>query len=52
MSSDLVDLNIPMFLVGVAHPKRTEAQITLERPVAGRERFICEAEVLQEIVHR
>ena len=47
-----VDSNIPMYLVGVTHPKRTEAQITLERSVAGRERLVCEAEVLQEIVHR
>ena len=47
-----VDSNIPVFLMGVAHPKRTEAQITLERSVAGRERLVCEAEVLQEIVHR
>ena len=47
-----VDSNIPMYLVGAAHPNKTDGQLTLERLVAAKERLVCDAEVLQEILHR
>lgn len=47
-----VDSNIPMYLVGAAHPLRSEAQRWLERLVVERQRLVTDAEVLQEILHR
>ena len=47
-----VDSNIPMYLVGAAHPHKTEAKHWLEELVSGRERLVTDAEVLQEILHR
>ncbi len=47
-----VDSNIPMYLIGAAHPHKTEAQVILERLIAGGERLVTDAEVLQEILHR
>jgi predicted nucleic acid-binding protein len=47
-----VDSNIPMYLVGAAHPHKTEAQILLERLIAAGERLVTDVEVLQEILHR
>lgn len=41
-----------MYLLGAAHPNKTEAQILLERMVATGERLVTDAEVLQEILHR
>jgi predicted nucleic acid-binding protein len=41
-----------MYLIGAAHPLKTEAQILLERLVAQGERLVTDAEVLQEILHR
>ena len=41
-----------MYLVGAAHPHKTDAQQLLERLIAGRERLVTDAEVLQEILHR
>lgn len=48
----LIDSNVPMYLVGAAHPHKVDAQRTLERLVAARERLVTDAEVLQEILHR
>lgn len=48
----LIDSNIPMYLVGAPHPRKTETQILLERLVAAGERMVTDAEVLQEILHR
>jgi uncharacterized protein len=47
-----VDSNIPMYLIGAAHPHKIEAQVILERLIAGGERLATDAEVLQEILHR
>ncbi len=47
-----VDSNIAMCLIGAAHPHKTEAQVILERLIAGGERLVTDAEVLQEILHR
>ena len=41
-----------MYLIGAAHPHKTEAQVILERLIAGGERLVTDAEVLQEILHR
>lgn len=47
-----IDSNIPMYLIGGAHPHKTDAQMVVERALASRERLITDAEVLQEVVHR
>ncbi len=47
-----IDSNIPMYLVGSSHPHKTDAQRLLERSIAGRERLVTDAEVLQEILRR
>jgi predicted nucleic acid-binding protein len=47
-----VDSNVPMYLVGAPHPHKGDAQRLLERCVAGEERLVTDAEVLQEILHR
>ena len=41
-----------MYLIGAAHPHKAEAQVILERLIAGRQRLVTDAEVLQEILHR
>ncbi|MFZ0964367.1 MAG: type II toxin-antitoxin system VapC family toxin [Terriglobia bacterium] len=48
----LVDSNIPMYLVGSAHPHKSDAQRRLEQLVNDRQRLVTDAEVLQEILHR
>ena len=48
----LVDSNIPMYLVGSAHPHKTDAQRLLERLAMDNRRLVSDAEVLQEILHR
>lgn len=47
-----VDSNIPMYLVGAAHPNKEAARLLLERCIARGERLVTDAEVLQEILHR
>ena len=47
-----VDSNVPMYLVGAAHPHKADAQRLLERLIAERRRLVTDAEVLQEILHR
>jgi uncharacterized protein len=47
-----IDSNIPMYLVGAPHPRKTDAQRLLERAIASGERLVTSAEVLQEILHR
>jgi predicted nucleic acid-binding protein len=47
-----VDSNVPMYLVGAAHPNKVASQQLLERAIADRERLVTDAEVLQEILHR
>ena len=48
----LVDSNVPMYLVGAAHPHKADAQRLLETAIAAGERLVTDAEVLQEILHR
>ena len=47
-----VDSNIPMYLVGAAHPHKADAMQLLEAAIAAGERLVTSAEVLQEILHR
>ncbi len=47
-----VDSNVPMYLIGAAHPHKTDAQRLLERSITRDERLVTSAEVLQEILHR
>ncbi len=47
-----IDSNIPMYLIGAAHPHKSEAQILLEKLVAAGQRLVTDTEVLQEILHR
>ncbi len=47
-----IDSNIPMYLVGAAHPNKVLAQQVLETCIAHDERLVTDVEVLQEILHR
>ena len=47
-----VDSNIPMYLVGAAHPHKADARQLLESAVCARERLVTDAEVFQEILRR
>ena len=47
-----IDSNIPMYLVGAAHPHKADARRQLEAAIAAGERLVTDAEVLQEILHR
>jgi predicted nucleic acid-binding protein len=46
-----VDSNVPMYLVGAAHPHKADAERLLERFILARERLVTDAEVFQEILH-
>ena len=41
-----------MYLIGAAHPHKSEAQILLEKLAAAGQRLVTDAEVLQEVLHR
>jgi predicted nucleic acid-binding protein len=41
-----------MYLVGAAHPHKSEAQRALEKLIRARQRLVTDAEVLQEVLHR
>jgi predicted nucleic acid-binding protein len=47
-----VDSNIPMYLVGAAHPNKDAARRLLEHAIIAGDRLVTDAEVLQEILHR
>ena len=47
-----IDSNIPMYLVGAAHPNKDESRRLLEQCVGRGDRLVTDAEVLQEILHR
>lgn len=47
-----IDSNIPMYLVGSAHPHKADAERLLEWSAGAEERLVTDAEVLQEILHR
>jgi uncharacterized protein len=48
----LIDSNVPMYLVGSAHPNKDAARRALEEAVAAGDSLCTDAEVLQEILHR
>lgn len=47
-----VDSNVPMYLVGAAHPHKVDAQRRLEALVTQRVRLVTDAAVLAEVLHR
>lgn len=47
-----LDANIPMYLVGAAHPSKDIARTLVEAAVGRRERLVTDVEVLQEILYR
>jgi predicted nucleic acid-binding protein len=47
-----VDSNLPMYLVGAAHPHKADARRLLEELIAAGEKLVTSAEVMQEILHR
>lgn len=47
-----VDSNVPMYLVGAAHPNKVDAQRRLEALVTDRARLVTDAEALNEMLHR
>jgi uncharacterized protein len=47
-----IDSNVPMYLVGAAHPNKDRARALLEDCIRRGERLVADAEVLQEILHR
>lgn len=47
-----IDANVPMYLVGAAHPHKVDAQRRLETLITQRVRLLTDAEVLTEILHR
>lgn len=47
-----LDANIPMYLVGAAHPNKDAARRLLEQCITRGERLVTDAEVMQEILHR
>jgi predicted nucleic acid-binding protein len=48
----LIDSNVPMYLVGGAHPNRQRAHELLELAIGRRERLVTDTEAFQEILHR
>jgi predicted nucleic acid-binding protein len=47
-----IDSNIPMYLIGKAHPNKSAAQKLLEQCLSERVKLVSDAEVMQEILHR
>lgn len=47
-----IDSNVPMYLVGAAHPNKDRAVVVLAQLARDGERFITDVEVYQEILHR
>lgn len=47
-----IDSNIPMYLIGGAHPHKVDARRLVEQAISDGERLVTDAEVLQEILHR
>ena len=47
-----VDSNVPMYLVGSAHPNKDRASALLAQLVSDDEQLVTDVEVYQEILHR
>lgn len=52
MAAVLIDANIPMYLVGAAHPNKEAAKRLVQDCIVNGDRLVSDAEVLQEILHR
>jgi hypothetical protein len=48
----LVDSNVPMYLVGAAHPHKIDAQNLIERCLTDGKQLVTDVAVFQEILHR
>lgn len=48
----LIDVNVPMYLVGADDGLKQRARAITERAIEAGERLVTDAEVLQEILHR
>jgi predicted nucleic acid-binding protein len=48
----LLDSNIPMYLVGTAHPHKADAERLVAASLERGDRLVTDVEVLQEILHR
>jgi uncharacterized protein len=47
-----VDSNVPMYLVGAAHPNKQRVIELIPRLLTARERLVTSAETFQEVLHR
>lgn len=47
-----IDANVPMYLVGATHPRKSRVLHLLERAAVDHERLVTDAEVMQEILYR
>ncbi|MCY3892236.1 MAG: hypothetical protein OXF65_02960 [Acidimicrobiaceae bacterium] len=47
-----IDSNVPMYLVGAAHPNKDRTVAVLTRLVQSGETLVTDIEVYQEILHR
>ena len=47
-----IDSNVPMYLVGAAHPNKEKAKALLESFLRDGNELVTDAEVFQEILHR
>ena len=47
-----IDSNIPMYLIGAAHPNKRSAERLLETVITAGTKLVTDAEVFQEILHR
>jgi predicted nucleic acid-binding protein len=47
-----VDSNVPMYIVGVDHRRKVDAQRVLERLASERRMLVTSSEVFQELLHR
>jgi predicted nucleic acid-binding protein len=47
-----VDSNVPMYLVGAAHPHKQRVIELIPRLVSAREALVTSAETFQEVLHR
>jgi len=47
-----LDSNIPMYLMGASHPRKTQAERALNKAITERARLVTDAAVFQKIMHR
>jgi predicted nucleic acid-binding protein len=47
-----VDSNVPMYLVGAAHPNKRRVLELVSQLLTARERLVTSAETFQEVIHR